>query len=150
MSDIKSNQDPTIRFAKLFAMMYYHMCDQLCKCLGEEEGKAAIARAVRAFGEERSEAMHREAAERGIVVVDDPSYHLIRDMPGIGWIKGEKGVVECPFASVWAGYGEAGKEYGQLYCAIDEQLFDSFGLILEREHILTRTGDYCEFPLRKK
>ncbi len=26
----------------------------------------------------------------------------------------------------------------------------AFGLILEREHILTRTGDYYEFPLRKK
>lgn len=91
MAPIKSCEDPTVRFAKLFAMLYYHMCEQLCRELGEERGKKAIEQAVFEFGRERIRAMHEEARERGIEVMDNPSYHLLRDMPNIGWINSERG-----------------------------------------------------------
>ena len=148
MAPIKSCEDPTVRFAKLFAMLYYHMFEQLCRELGEERGKKAIEQAVFEFGRERIRAMHEEARERGIEVMDNPSYHLLRDMPNIGWINSERGVEYCPFANVWKDHGKKGLEYGALYCEIDHQVFSSFGLKLHRDHILTTTEDYCEFDIR--
>ncbi len=149
MSTIRSNEDPTLRFAKLFAHLYYHMCSELCNRLGEEEGKKAIAHAVEEFGKIRIRGMHEEAAERGIAVDSNESYQQLRDMPNIGWLGSWKGGIHCveycPFADVWAAYGEKGTEYGALYCDIDYQIFNSFGVQLTRNHTLTVTGDYCEF-----
>ena len=154
MSTIKSHEDENVRFSKLMALLYYHMCEEFYARLGEEEGKKAISNVVRAFGDARIKAMKEEAEERKITIVDNESYHLVRDMPNPGyrasWKDGVHCVEYCPFADVWADYGEKGLEYGALYCEIDNQIFDAFGLKLKRDHILTTTRDYCEFIVEKK
>lgn len=154
MSTIRSNEEPNVRFSKLLALMFYHMCEEFCAKLGEEEGKKAIANVVRAFGQARVEGMKEEAEERGITVTDNQSFHLVRDMPDPGyratWKDGVHCVEYCPLAEVWASYGKKGLEYGALYCEIDNIIFNSFGLKLKRDHVLTTTGDYCEFVVTKE
>ena len=153
-TNIRSNEPENVRFAKLMALMFYHMCEEFCDRLGEEEGKKAISNVVRAFGNARVEAMKEEAAERGITITDNESYHLVRDMPNPGyrgaWKDGVHCVEYCPLADVWACHGDKGLEYGALYCEIDDLIFNSFHLDLKRDHILTTTRDYCEFVVTKK
>lgn len=157
MSMIKSSEEPNARFAKLIALLFYHMSHEMCKQLGKEKGKEAIRNAVTAFGAARVAAMKEEAAERGLSVTSNQTFHLVRDMPNPGydgyWEGDTHHISYCPFHDLWKSYGPEGMEYGELYCEVDHVIFSGFNLALKRDHVLTVTGDYCEFnvsPVKSK
>ena len=66
MTAIRTSEDPSIRWAKLFAKLYYYMAKELIDALGPEAGKKAVAAAVSQFGRARAASMKEEAAERGL------------------------------------------------------------------------------------
>jgi hypothetical protein len=149
MSKIRSNEDPTVRFAKLFAKMYYYMAEQMIESLGEEEGKKAIASAINKFGNDRVRSMKEEAAERNLPLNGREAYTMVRDMPNIGWERNECGIEYCPFHDVWADFGELGMKIGKMYCEIDHVLLNGFDVALERNYCLTSGDKYCEFIFSK-
>lgn len=142
---IRTSEDPSVRFAKLFAKLYYHMGAKMIECLGEERGKAAIAEAVDAFGRDRVAGMKEEAAERGLPPMSKATYDAVREMPGIGWEFKPEGVTKCPLFDIWKDYGEEGLELAKIYCEIDHVLLNSFGIELERNFVLSHGHDYCQF-----
>lgn len=81
MSNLRSSEEPTVRFAKLMAELYYFMAKEMVERLGEEKGKDAVRTAVANFGKSRVEAMHREAAEKGLDTNDTETLTKIRDLP---------------------------------------------------------------------
>jgi len=149
MSKIRSHEDPTVRFAKLFAKLYYYMAEQMIESLGEEEGKKAIRAAIKKFGEDRVKSMKEEAAERNLPLSGRESYTAVRDMPNIGWKRSERGIEYCPFHDIWSDFGELGMELGKIYCEIDHVLLNGFDVALERNFCLTSRDDHCQFIFSK-
>lgn len=145
MTKIRTNEEPELRWAKLFAKMYYIMAEQMIESLGEEEGKKAISKAVQTFAEARVASMKEEAAERDLAENGLQTYQDVRDMPGTGWKHNGLGISYCPFHDVWKDYGERGAELGGLYCRIDYPMLEGFGVELERNFILTNGDDHCQF-----
>lgn len=146
-TNIRTSEDPTIRFAKLFAKLYYFMSKQMIESLGEEEGKKAILKSINEFGMSRIESMKEEAVERGLPTSGRETYDLVRDMPGVGWEFEGANVKKCPFHDMWKSYGKLGMELGNIYCEIDHVLFNEFGMDLERNYCLTTDDDLCEFKV---
>ena len=66
MTTIRTSEDPSVRWAKLFAKLYYCMAKEMIDALGPEEGKKAVAAAIDKFGRARAASMKEEAAERGL------------------------------------------------------------------------------------
>lgn len=145
MSTIRTSEDPSIRWAKLFAKLYFYMAKELVDTLGPEEGKNAIKHAIERFGQARVESMKAEAAERGLPPIGKATYDAVREMPGIGWSFVPEGVKTCPLADIWNDFGEEGAELGAIYCEIDHILLNAFGVGLERHHWLTHGDDFCQF-----
>jgi hypothetical protein len=145
MTTIRTSEDPSIRWAKLFAKLYYYMAKEMMDALGPEEGKKAIAAAIDKFGRARVASMKEEAAERGLDPMSKATYDVVREMPGIGWSFSPEGVTHCPLNDIWQDFGEEGKELGAIYCEIDHVLLNSFNVGLERNFCLTHGDDYCQF-----
>lgn len=142
---IRTSEDPSIRWAKLFAKLYYYMAKEMVDTLGPEEGKKAVERAIDKFGKARVASMKEEAAERGLPPMGRETYAAVREMPGIGWVFDGSDVKNCPLADIWADFGEEGKELGAIYCEIDHVLYNGFDVGLERHHWLTHDDDFCQF-----
>lgn len=145
MTTIRTNEDPSVRFAKLFAELYYHMGKKMIEVMGEEAGKKAIAEAVDSFGRDRVAGMKAEAAERGLPAMGKATYDAVREMPNIGWSFIPEGVTKCPLCDIWENYGELGMELAKIYCEIDHVLLNSFGVTLERNYCLSKGDSYCQF-----
>lgn len=145
MTKIRTSEDPAVRFAKLFAKLYYHMGAKLIQTLGDEQGKKAVAEAVHASGVDRVEGMKEEAAERGLPPMGKETYDAVREMPNIGWEFIPEGVSKCPLNEIWENYGELGVELAKIYCEIDHVLLNSFGIGLERNYCLSKGDSYCQF-----
>lgn len=142
---IRTSEDPSIRWAKLFAKLYYYMAKEMVDTLGPEEGKKAVERAIDKFGKARVESMKEEAAERGLPLMGKATYDAVREMPGIGWTFEPQGVTHCPLNDIWQDFGEEGLELARLYCKIDYPLLNGFGVGLERNACLTDGDSYCQF-----
>lgn len=149
MTTIRTSEDPSVRWAKLFAKLYYCMAKEMIDALGPEEGKKAVAAAIDKFGRARAASMKEEAAERGLPSDGKATYDAVREMPGIGWSFIPEGVAACPLNDVWQDLGSEGRELGALYCEIDHVLLNSFQVGLERNFCLTHGDDYCQFLYRE-
>lgn len=152
MSNLKSSEEPTVKFAKLMAELYYFMADEMIERMGQENGKEAILAAVNKFGEARVKAIKNEAAEKGMDENAPMTYFTLRDMPSDGWKSNPNDPTEttyCPMEDVWAQYGKKGMELGCLYCKIDHVLFEGFGLKLERPYCIAKGDKVCKFNLKK-
>ena len=152
MSNLKSSEEPAVRFAKLMAEMYYFMADEMVERMGKENGREAILSAVNKFGEARVKAIKNEAREKGMDENDPRTYFALRDMPPNGWKSNTNDPTEttyCPMEDVWAQYGKNGMELGYLYCQIDNVLFGGFGLKLERPYCIAKGDKVCKFNLKK-
>ena len=146
MTTIRTSEDPSIRWAKLFAKLYYYMAKEMMDRLGPEEGKKAVEAAIDKFGRARVASMKEEAAERGLDPMCKATYDTVREMPGIGWsFTPDGGVAHCPLNDIWQDFGEEGKELGAIYCEIDHVLLNGFNVGLERNFCLTHGDDYCQF-----
>ena len=143
--NINTSEDPSIRFAKLFAKLYYYMAKEMIDTLGPEDGKKAIASAIDKFGRDRVASMKAEAAARNLNPMGKATYDAVRDMPGIGWSFIKEGVAVCPFNDVWKDFGQEGMDIGAIYCEIDHVLLNSFDVGLKRNYVLTHGDDYCQF-----
>ena len=146
MTTIRTSEDPSIRWAKLFAKLYYYMAKEMMDRLGPEEGKKAIEAAIDKFGRARVASMKEEAAERGLDPMGKATYDTVREMPGIGWSFSSDGsVTHCPLNDIWQDFGEEGRQLGAIYCEIDHVLLNSFNVGLERNFVLTHGDDSCQF-----
>lgn len=148
---IRSEENPCVRFGKLFAELYYYMGKNILEALGEEKGFQVISKAIKEFGEFRVRNMKEEAEERDVEVKDMKSFYEVRDMPDCGWVYGdEKGVVvQCLFDEVWKKYGEIGKKLQKLYCPIDHTIYGGFGFHLERPYCKADGDDICVFHITR-
>ena len=152
MSNLRSNEDPAVRFAKLMAELYYFMAEEMVERIGKEDGKEAILSAINKFGEARVRAMKEEAKEKGIDVSDPKTYFALRDMPSTGWECTPDNPTEityCPMEDVWKQYGKNGMELGYLYCQIDHVLYQGFGMELKRPYCIAKGDKVCKFVLKK-
>ncbi|ATW26494.1 L-2-amino-thiazoline-4-carboxylic acid hydrolase [Candidatus Formimonas warabiya] len=153
MSNIRSTDDPGVRFAKLMAELYYFMGQEMVAQLGEEKGKEAILAAVRKFGEARVKAMKEEARDLGLEAHGTETYRRVRDMPGTGWKTNPENPLEityCPMCEAWEQFGSAGRELGYLYCQIDHVLYGGFGVRMERPLCRAKGDGACLFLLNEK
>jgi len=153
MTKLRSWEDPTVRFSKLMAEMYYFMAKEVVDEIGIDKGEKVILSAIKKFGEARVKNMKEEALERDLDVNSIDTYLLVRDMPNIGWQFQKDNplkVTACPMEDVWSQYGEEGKKLGYLYCQIDYTLFENFGMILERPLCRAKGDDVCDFQLKPK
>jgi len=143
MSDIKCSQPLPTRLSKLMAEMHYFMAKEMLERLGEEEGKKAIKAAINNMAKSRIEAMKRDALSAGLPPFGKDTYSKIKDFGTPDWKRDENGVVTyCPMAETWKQYGEEGLSIGALYCQIDYELYEGFGMKLDRPKCLTN-GDSC-------
>ncbi|AKN30379.1 hypothetical protein Ccar_05910 [Clostridium carboxidivorans P7] len=152
MSNLKSSENPEVRYAKLMAELYYFMAHEMVERMGNENGSEAISSAINKFGEARVKAMKAEAKERGLDEDDIKTYAAVRDMPSTGWKHSDNNPLEityCPMEDIWSQYGKAGMEVGHLYCDIDNILFESFGMKLERPYCIAKGDKVCKFNLKK-
>lgn len=152
MPEIKSTEEPVVRFAKLSAELYYFMADTLLAHLGKEKGTAAIRGSLKKFAEKRVCDMKTEAAERGLPPIPQ-TYFQVRDMPADGWEHEPENplvITECPMFDLWKSFGEKGMNLGALYCEIDHTLFGGFGMELCRPRCKTNGNCVCDFQLTKK
>jgi hypothetical protein len=134
--------------AKLMASLFYFMARELLDRLGEAEGKAAVRNAVKKFGEARAANMKEEVAERGLAI-NPQTYALVRDMPGIPWIKDAAhpgDITYCPMHDMWQQLDA--NDIGALYCEIDEVLYNSFNADLDRPLCLTSGDTRCRFIVK--
>lgn len=148
MENIRSTEDPTVRFAKLTAELFYFLADELMEKLGAEKGQAAVREAVKRFGLRRVVDMKEEAKERGLNPDDPRTYLAVRDMPSNGWKSDPKNpalVTACPMAEMWERFGQKGQELGALYCEVDHTLFEGFGMKLDRPICKTSGDAVCDF-----
>ncbi|MFZ7103914.1 MAG: L-2-amino-thiazoline-4-carboxylic acid hydrolase [Peptococcaceae bacterium] len=146
MSNLKSAEEPVVRFAKLMAELYYFMAREMIERLGQEEGREAVRAAIKNFGQARIKAMHEEAKEKGLALNDLQTFAQIRDLPMIGWETNPADPLEvtyCPMEDVWDQYGA--QELGALYCEIDYLLYEGFGAVLERPACRTSGDKTCKF-----
>lgn len=150
MSDLVSTEDPVVRFAKLFAELYYFLAKEMMERLGEQEGREAILSAVVQFGRARVGAIQHEAVARGMDPTAPETYAELRDMPRTGWESSPDDPMErtfCPMEHVWGLYGARGRELGYLYCQIDHVLYQGFGMDLERPLCRAKGDAVCRFIL---
>ena len=150
MSDLVSTEDPVVRFAKLYAELYYYLAKEMTERLGEKEGREAILSAVTRFGRARVEAIQNEAVARGMDPATPETFAELRDMPRTGWESSPDDPLEktyCPMEHVWSLYGDRGRELGYLYCQIDHVLYQGFGMDLERPLCRTKGDAVCRFIL---
>lgn len=146
MSDIKLSQPLPMRISKLMAEMHYFMAKEMIERLGEEEGRKAVRAALKNMAQSRIEAMHEEALEAGIKPVGKAAYAKVKDFGTPDWKRDENGIVTyCPMAETWAQYGEEGKKIGALYCEIDYDLYEGFGMKLDRPECLACGDERCVF-----
>jgi len=149
MSDLRSTEEPVVRFAKLMAELYYFMAKKMVETLGGQRGKEVIRAAVADFGRARVAAMHREALEKGLDINDLQTFAQIRDLPMIGWRTNPEDANEvtyCPMKDVWSQYGA--HDLGALYCEVDYILYAGFAAQLDRPACRTAGDETCVF--RKK
>jgi len=151
MSDISIDQTVATRISKLLAIQHYWMSKELIDRLGEEEGKKAIAHALKNIADDRISGMRADAEKHGIEPKGKANYGKIKDFPTPDWHRDEKGCVTyCPMAETWATYGEDGLKIGQLYCDIDFDLYAGFGLDLTRPKTLSNGSECCNFSWKEK
>ncbi|QXE17606.1 L-2-amino-thiazoline-4-carboxylic acid hydrolase [Clostridium sp. 001] len=151
MSNLKSSEEPAVKFAKLMAELYYFMAQEMVERMGEENGKDAISSAVKKFGKARVDAMKAEAKEKGLDLNNPRTYAAVRDMPSNAWKYSDNDQSEityCPMGDIWSQYGKAGMELGHLYCEIDYILFEAFGMKLERPYCIAKGDKVCKFNLK--
>jgi len=152
MGFLRSGEDPALRMAKLMAVLYYCLSKEILDCLGKEEGKRVVGKAIREFAGIRLANMYEEAEERGLRPLGLEAYLEVRDMPSTGWEKvpGKPfSFAYCPLEDTWRKMGEQGLELGALYCDIDYDLFAGFGLELVRPACRITGQQECEFVLRR-
>lgn len=150
MSNIRSSEDDSVKFAKLMAEMFYFMSDEIISELGEKKGKEIVERAIRKFGESRVASMKEEAEERGMELNRLDTYMKVRDMPSKGWVNDSKNpmdILYCPMEDIWSEHGENGRRIGYMYCKVDEVLFGGFGIKLSRPECLAKGDKRCKFEL---
>lgn len=151
MSNLRSSEEPAIRFAKLMAELYYFMAQEMVERMGKEDGINAITSAVTKFGEARVKAMKAEAKEKGLDLNNPRIYADVRDMPSNGWKYSDNDhseITYCPMGDIWCQYGKDGMELGHLYCEIDHILFEAFGIKLERPYCIAKGDKVCKFNLK--
>jgi hypothetical protein len=150
---IKSTEEPCVKFAKLLALLHYHMANEMIEQLGEERGTAAVLAAIRKFGQARVENMQAEARERGLDPDAYETYKIVREMPATGWVTDPQNpavITHCPMAEIWDEYGDAGHKLGYLYCSIDHVLLDAFGMKLDRPMCKGRGDAICDFCIKPR
>lgn len=150
MSDLVSTEDPVVRFAKLYAELYYFLAKEMMERLGEREGREAVLSAVTQFGRARVEAIQNEAVAGGMDPTAPETFAELRDMPRTGWESSPDDPLEktyCPMEHVWSLYGDRGRELGYLYCQIDHVLYQGFGMDLERPLCRAKGDAVCRFIL---
>jgi hypothetical protein len=150
MTSINSSEEPSVRFAKLSAELYYFLADELVESLGEEKGKEAIRKSLKRFGEKRVSDMKNEAIERGLPPDSPQTYPKVRDMPSDGWKSDAENplvITECPMFDIWESFGKKGLDLGAVYCEIDHILFNGFGLVLNRSQCKTKGDHVCDFKV---
>lgn len=146
MSDVKNSMTPTMRLSKLMAEMHYYYAKELIDRLGPDEGEKAVRHALKEMADSRIEAMKRDAAEQGLPTSGKAAYKKIKDFPTVDWKRDDSGVVSyCPMAETWATHGEDGIRIGQLYCLIDYDLYEGFGMELTRNECLAKGHSCCRF-----
>lgn len=142
---IRSHDEPVEKMAKLLALLFSTMAEEMMQSMGKEEGTAAVRRAVTTFGKTRATSMLQEAKERQLPI-NLETYFKVRDMPSISWEKDPdqpQDVIYCPMHAMWQEIGN--ERIGRLYCEIDEILFEAFGAKLNRPLCLTYGDDRCRF-----
>lgn len=152
MSNLRSSEEPEIRYAKLMAELYYFMAQEMVEKMGKKNGIDAISSAVSKFGNARVTAMKAEAKKRGLDSDDIKTYVAVRDMPSTGWKNSDNNPSEityCPMEDIWSQYGKAGMALGNLYCEIDHILFEGFGMKLERPYCIAKGDKVCKFNLKR-
>lgn len=151
MSDIKHDMTPTKRLAKLMAEMHFYYAKELFDRLGPEEGEQAVRAALKHMAEARVAAMQRDADEQGLPQTGKSTYRQIKDFPTVDWERDANGMVSyCPMAETWKTHGEEGVQLGQLYCLIDYDLYDGFGMELIRPECLAKGDACCRFQPRER
>ena len=148
MGEIRSNDEPSERMAKLMAKLYFFMASEIIKKLGDEEGKDVIRKAISRFGKSRAEAMLKEAEERDLEINHD-TYLAVRDMPLISWKKDpcrSTDITYCPMHDMWSMLND--NELGSLYCEIDKILYESFSIDFDRPLCKTSGDPCCRFIIK--
>jgi hypothetical protein len=149
MSQIRSTDEPVGTMAKLMAELYYFMAKEMMDNLGEENGKEAILNAITNFGESRAARMKEEAKERGLEI-NAETYKLVKDMPSTSWKKDPNNpddIIYCPMHDMWEQL--QAQDLGVLYCEIDDILYKSFNVDLERPLCKTKGDSCCRFIVKK-
>jgi hypothetical protein len=145
MTRLRSNDEPVGRMAKLMAELYYFMAKEMVERMGEELGKEAIRAAITEFGKARLQSMYEEAGERKLAL-NLETYLKVRDMPGISWERDPDNpddIIYCPMQDTWAELGD--QELGQIYCEIDDILYNGFNTELNRPLCKTKGDSCCRF-----
>ena len=142
--------------AERLAMLHYHFANTLVQELGEEQGRALVARAIAAYGAEVGERQRQRVVAAGFTA-DCVNYGRAPDLPALAWScdhmpvvnRGGKDIHVCPLALYWI---ENGREsLGRLYCFVDQAKYTAFDPDCEARHLKNvLDGDECCDVVAKK
>ena len=152
-----TDKDPTIEMAKLMALLYYFMAQEIVDSVGEEKGREIIRRAIWNFGRYRG-AKIRENVDAEGLPADLENLVRYYDLPASKLTETEVKVTpstyeevtrHCTFADVWMGFGAG--SLGALYCEQDFALAEGFnkGIKCSRACNMMEPGcTVCELDMR--
>lgn len=143
--------------AERVAMLHYHYAATLIDQLGEEKGKALIAKAIAAYGREVGERHRQRGIEMGIEPVCK-NYKAVPDLPSLAWspegmpvvYRNGKEIRVCPLAKYWIEKGA--EKLGRLYCGVDQAKYAAFDPESECRHLrnVLDGDDCCEVVGKKR
>lgn len=125
-------QDPAGLMAKKMGGLFAIMVDEMCKKLGEEEGKAIAEAAVMRFGRMRGENIRNEVLAHGEALTFENMEKYYDLPPNNGWDADTEIVGDtltevtryCPFAAGWRELGL--EKCGEIYCKVDIAINEGF------------------------
>jgi hypothetical protein len=143
--------------AERVAMLHYYFAHTLVQELGDEQGRALVAKAIAAYGQEVGQ-RHRQRIIAAGFAPDCGNYDLLADLPAMAWDPKNKPVVNkdgrerrvCPLAKYWIDKGA--EDLGRLYCYVDQAKFAEFDPECECRHLknVLDGDDVCEVVARKR
>ncbi len=144
----------TEKMGDLFCLLYYHMADEVVSRWGEE-GREAVARAIRRFGEARGKKMRQRHLDQGLPI-NIKTLFTNKDRPGDSRFSREldrldeeariSRTLRCPFFERWRELG--GVDLARIYCEeVHEAMWETYDprIVVEQPKIKTRGDDYCSF-----
>jgi nitroreductase len=137
------------------ALLHHAFSATLVEELGEEKGRAVIAKAVEAYGIRIGEEAAARAREKGNLLTPE---NFEDDLPADAWgveavqVEGEDRVRvhHCPLAAEWLDWGDPALT--RLYCGVDQAKMRGFNPEYEYIHVknLLDGDPYCELVVRRR